>query len=63
MEKIGIIDLGSNTARLVIVEMVEGGHFQVVDELKRSTRIGEGMQKDGFIKAQRAQDTISTLKM
>ena len=63
MEKIGIIDLGSNTARLVIVQVFDDGHFVVVDELKRSTRVGEGMQRDGFLKAVRAQETIATLKM
>ena len=39
MEKIGIIDLGSNSARLVIVELFGEGHFMVVDELKESVRL------------------------
>ena len=30
VEKIGIIDLGSNTARLVIVDMFADGHYMVV---------------------------------
>ena len=34
MEKLGIIDLGSNTARLVIAEMFTDGHYMVVNELK-----------------------------
>ncbi|MBE7081931.1 MAG: exopolyphosphatase, partial [Clostridiales bacterium] len=47
MEKIAIIDLGSNTARLLLVEVKETGHFQIVDQLKESPRLGEGMEKDG----------------
>ncbi len=63
MEKIGIIDLGSNTARLVIVDMFADGHFMVVDELKESVRLGQDMDRDGFLKPQRIAETIKTLKM
>ena len=63
MEKIGIIDLGSNTARLVIVDMFTDGHFMVVDELKESVRLGQDMDRDGFLKPQRIAETIKTLKM
>lgn len=63
MEKIGIIDLGSNSARLVIVEMFTDGHFMVLDELKESVRLGQDMDRDGFLKPQRVAETIKTLKM
>ncbi len=63
MEKIGIIDLGSNSARLVIVELIGDGHFMVVDELKESVRLGQDMDRDGFLKPQRVAETIKTLKM
>lgn len=63
MEKIGIIDLGSNTARLVIVDMFADGHYMVVDQLKESVRLGQDMDRDGFLKPQRIAETIKTLKM
>ena len=63
MEKIGIIDLGSNTARLVIVEMLGDGHLIVVDQLKESVRIGKDMERDGFLKPQRITETLKTLRM
>ena len=63
MEKIGIIDLGSNTARLLIVDMFADGHFMVVDELKESVRLGQDMDRDGFLKPQRIAETVKTLKM
>ena len=63
MERIGIIDLGSNTARLVIVDMFAEGHYMVVDELKESVRLGQDMDRDGFLKPQRIAETIKTLKM
>ena len=63
MEKIGILDVGSNTARLVIVNMFADGHYMVVDELKESVRLGQDMDRDGFLKPQRVAETIRTLKM
>ncbi len=63
MEKIGIIDLGSNSARLVIVNLFADGFFMVVDELKESVRLGQDMERDGFLKPQRVAETIKTLKM
>ena len=63
MEKIGIIDLGSNSARLVVVRLFGEGHFMVEDELKESVRLGQDMDRDGFLKPQRVAETIKTLKM
>ena len=63
MEKIGIIDLGSNSARLVIVRLFGEGHYMVEDELKESVRLGQDMDRDGFLKPQRVNETIKTLKM
>lgn len=63
LEKIAIIDLGSNTARLLLVEVRENGHFQIIDQLKEAPRLGEGMERDGFLKPQRIQETIRVLKM
>ncbi len=63
LERIAIIDLGSNTARLLLVDVLDNGYFQIVDQLKEAPRLGEGMEKDGFLKPQRIHDTIKTLKM
>ena len=63
MEKIGIVDLGSNSARLVVVNLFADGYFMVVDELKESVRLGHDMDRDGFLKPQRIAETIRTLKM
>ena len=63
MERIGIIDLGSNSARLVVVEMLGDGHYMVIDQLKESVRLGKDMERDGFLKPARIAETIKTLKM
>ncbi len=63
MEKIAVIDLGSNSARLVLAEILPNGHFVVFDELKETVRLGQDMERDGFIKPSRVAQAIKTLKM
>lgn len=63
LEKIAIIDLGSNSARLVLVEILPNGHFVVFDELKETVRLGQDMDRDGFLKPSRVAQAIKTLKM
>ncbi len=63
MERLGIIDLGSNSARLVLLDVMEGGYFNVFDEWKEVIRLGQDMEKDGFLKPQRVKQTVKTLQM
>lgn len=62
MEKIAIIDLGSNSARLVIANIIDGGYFVVVDELKEPVRLAQDMEIDGFLRPLRMAQTIKTLR-
>lgn len=55
--------MGSNSARLVIVEMLGDGHFVVKDQIKESVRLGKDMERDGFLKPTRIAETIKTLKL
>ncbi len=63
MEKIAIIDLGSNSVRLVLANILSGGYFVVFDELKESVRLGQDMERDGFLKQARIAQAVKTLKM
>ena len=63
MEKIAVIDLGSNSARLVLANIMDGGYFEVFDEWKESVRLGQDMERDGFLKPARVSEAIRTLKM
>ena len=62
MVKIAIIDLGSNSARLVIANIMPTGHFMVIDELKEPVRLAQDMEIDGFLRPIRIQQTIKTLR-
>jgi exopolyphosphatase/guanosine-5'-triphosphate,3'-diphosphate pyrophosphatase len=61
MEKIAIIDLGSNSARLVLANILSGGYFQVTDELSESVRLAD--TDNGFLRPGRIAQTIKTLKL
>lgn len=63
MEKIAIIDLGSDSLRLVLVNILESGYFTVVDEIKETVRLAQDMEIDGFLQPQKVAQTIKTLKM
>ena len=63
LEKIGIIDLGSHTARLILADVTDGGYFRITDQMKASPKIGADMEKDGFLQPARIQETIHTIKM
>lgn len=63
MEKIAVIDLGSNSVRLVLANIMPGGYFVVFDELKETVRLGQDMERDGFLKPARVAQAVKTLKM
>ena len=70
MDKIAIIDLGSNSTRLVLVDILKGGYFQVVDDIKETVRLAQDMEIDDrlvdtYIKNLRKKlhlDCIKTVK-
>lgn len=62
MERVGFIDLGSNTARLVIIDILDGGYYVVVNEMKEAVRLGD-MEKDGTLKTSRVIQAIAALKI
>lgn len=63
MNNIAIIDLGSNSARLVLAHVVNDSYFVVYDELKESVRLAEDMEREGYLKQPRIAQAVKTLKM
>lgn len=56
MDKIAIIDLGSNSTRLVLVDILKGGYFQVVDDIKETVRLAQDMEIELFTACQNCAD-------
>ncbi len=52
MQRLGIVDLGSNTARLVVFEYEAGRSFALVDEIRERIRLGAGLAADGRLSPQ-----------
>ncbi len=49
MDRIGIIDLGSNSVRLVIIDIKENGAHHQIENLKESVRLRSGTDAEGFL--------------
>ncbi|HZY45198.1 MAG TPA: exopolyphosphatase [Anaerolineae bacterium] len=61
--KIGIIDLGSNTSRLIIMAYTPGVTFQLIDQLRERVRLSEGMGAENILRPEPMERTIRLLKV
>lgn len=59
----GVIDLGSNTSRLVIYEYEPGVRFRHVDEVREMVRLREGMGAAQVLRAAAIDRSLHALKM
>ena len=63
LEKIAIIDIGSNSINMVFAYVLPSEHFVVFDQIKESVRLGAEMSKDGFLKPSKVSEAVKVLKM
>lgn len=60
-QRVGIVDLGSNTARLVVYEFEPGARYRLEDEIREPIRLGEGLGAHGTLSPkaiERAQEAL-----
>lgn len=50
--RLATIDLGTNTVRLLVAEVGDGGRWRVVEQDQRITRLGEGLHASGVLGAE-----------
>lgn len=62
MRSVGIIDLGSNTARLMVMRYRAGHHYQHLDELREVVRLSEGMGASGILRAEPFERGLQALR-
>lgn len=62
-ESLGIIDLGSNSARLLVAHYTLGSTFKVTDELSRRVRLSEGMAPTQQLTPAAIERALETLRL
>jgi exopolyphosphatase/guanosine-5'-triphosphate,3'-diphosphate pyrophosphatase len=62
MRRIGIVDIGSNSIRLVIYEITDAGAYRIIDESKESARLSARSHEDGNLKETDLQDITNILR-
>ncbi|MFO7819632.1 MAG: hypothetical protein R6V17_05265, partial [Halanaerobacter sp.] len=63
MHKLAIIDIGSNSMKMVLAEVKKGHSFNIIDELKETVRLGKGMTEEKKLRQDRMDKALQTLRM
>lgn len=63
LERYGIIDIGSNSIRLVIYEKTETGAYRVIDGNKRAARLSNKINDQGELTEAGIQELIETINI
>src|SRR5437868_13429101 len=61
--KMAIIDVGSNSFRLIVMTYVPGYHFQVTDEVRESVRLVQGISETGHMRAGPMDLAVETMQL
>lgn len=62
--RIGVIDIGSNSVHLVVaIYHDKDGYFSVIDDAKVNVRLGEGMTRTGKLDPERMDVGVNTMKI
>lgn len=62
-ERVAIIDLGSNSARLIVMTIYHNGAYNLVYNQKESVRLSEGMSETGMLTRDAIWRAVGTLKV
>ena len=60
-ERIAIIDLGSNSARLIIMKVSKSGAYHLIYNQKEGVRLSEGLQHSNALQPEAMQRALDTL--
>ncbi len=61
--RVAIIDLGSNTARLMIAQFTRDRVFRITDEVSRRVRLGEGIAGGGRLRSAARSRALDAIRM
>ena len=63
MKNVAVIDIGSNSIKLVLVRVRNDNAFKIIYELKETVRLGKGMTEKPVLREDRMKIALQTLKM
>lgn len=63
MERFGVIDLGSNSVRLNIVQVSDNGAYNLLDQAKVMVRLSENLQSDRLLKPEPMERTTHAVHL
>ncbi|NLV91993.1 MAG: Ppx/GppA family phosphatase [Firmicutes bacterium] len=61
--RVAIIDLGSNSVRLVVVEIGDGGSYHQIEDIKESVRLAESLIDGKPLSAKVMHHAVETIKL
>jgi exopolyphosphatase/guanosine-5'-triphosphate,3'-diphosphate pyrophosphatase len=62
-DRLAVIDLGSNSFRLVVFTWVEDSWFRLSDEIHETVRIGEGLEETGKLAKEPMERALETVDL
>ncbi len=60
MERMAVVDMGSNSFRLVVFQYEPGGWWSLTDEIREPVRVSAGMGEEGVLGAEPMERAITT---
>jgi exopolyphosphatase/guanosine-5'-triphosphate,3'-diphosphate pyrophosphatase len=63
VERVAVIDMGSNSFRLVVYGCEAGRYWQHVDEIREAVRVGQGMGDEGVLQPEPMERAVRTAKV
>jgi exopolyphosphatase / guanosine-5'-triphosphate,3'-diphosphate pyrophosphatase len=62
-QRLAVVDLGSNSFRLVVFTWVEDSWFRLSDEIHETVRIGEGLEETGRLAEEPMERALETVEL
>jgi len=59
--RLGAIDIGSNSVRLIVAEALRGGNYRIIDEEREPTRLGRSVSTTGRLDDESMARTVQAL--
>ena len=63
MEKLAVIELGASEITFSKLKFTSNGFFMIEQQIKEPVRLTQDLERDGYIKSARIEETISLLKI